>query len=232
MTRSAARRSVLIVTLAALAAWAAQDGSVLEPATIEAHVRAAGLLAPVTYVALYGLATVALVPGSLLSLAGGALFGPVWGVVWNLTGATLGAALAFLASRYVGGDWISRVAGGRLARLLEGVEAEGWRFVAFVRLVPLFPFNLLNYALGLTRIPFGQYAAASLVCMVPGAIVCTQLGYAGRQALAGSDQAMAAVTWALGLVAVLTLLPRLVRRFWRGPTAAALARPSGRPSTS
>jgi uncharacterized membrane protein YdjX (TVP38/TMEM64 family) len=220
MTRSAARRAGLVVALAALSLWAAQAGSGLEPAAIEARVRAAGPLAPVAFVALYGLATVALVPGSLLSLAGGALFGPVWGVVWNLAGATLGAALAFLAARYVRGDWISRLPGGRLAEILEGVEAGGWRFVAFVRLVPLFPFNLLNYALGLTKIAFGPYVATSLVCMVPGAIVCTQLGYAGREALAGGEHAIGAVTWALGLVAALSLLPRLVRRLWRGPAVA------------
>ena len=78
----------------------------------------------------------------------------------------------------------------RLERLIKGVEAEGWRFVAFVRLVPLFPFNLLNYALGLTRIPLVPYVLASLVCMVPGTLAYTWLGYAGREALAGNDAAI------------------------------------------
>src|SRR6516225_3148754 len=68
--------------------------------------------------------------------------------------ATLGPTLAFLVARYVAGDWVARRAGGLLKRLIDGVDAEGWRFVAFVRLVPLFPFNLSNYLLGLTRIPF------------------------------------------------------------------------------
>ena len=70
------------------------------------------------------------------------------------------------------------------------MEAEGWRFVAFVRLVPLFPFNLLNYALGLTRIPLVAYVLASLVCMAPGTLAYTWLGYAGREAIAGNDAAI------------------------------------------
>jgi uncharacterized membrane protein YdjX (TVP38/TMEM64 family) len=73
-------------------------------------------------------------------------------------------------ARYLAADWVARKAGGRLGRLIAGVEAERWRFVAFVRLVPLFPFNLSNYALGLTRIPLSHYVLASLVCMAPGAI--------------------------------------------------------------
>ena len=85
----------------------------------------------------------------------GALFGPLWGTVVNLVGGTLGAALAFLAARYLAADWVARRAGGRLRQVVEGVEAEGWRFVALVRLVPLIPFNLAKYALGLRRIPLG-----------------------------------------------------------------------------
>ena len=100
-------------------------------------------------------------PARSSRLAGGALFGPFWGSLWNLLGATLGATLAFLVARYVGGDWVERKAGGLLKRLIDGVDAEGWRFVAFVRLVPLFPFNLSNYVLGLTRIPLHQYVIAT-----------------------------------------------------------------------
>jgi uncharacterized membrane protein YdjX (TVP38/TMEM64 family) len=104
---------------------------------------------------------VAFLPGAVFGLAGGALFGPVWGSLWNLIGATLGATLAFLAARYTAGDWVARRTGARLKALVEGVEAEGWRFVAFVRLVPLFPFNLLNYALGLTRIRLDHYPGST-----------------------------------------------------------------------
>src|SRR6476619_2745359 len=77
-------------------------------------------------------------------------------------------------------DARARSAGGLLKRLIDGVDAEGWRFVAFVRLVPLFPFNLSNYVLGLTRIPLHHYVIATLIGMVPGTVAYTWLGHAGR----------------------------------------------------
>ena len=95
----------------------------------------------------------------------------------------LGATAAFLVARYLAADWVREKSGARLERLIKGVEAERWRFVAFTRLVPLIPFNLLNYALGLTRIPVIAYMVASLVCMAPGTLAYTWLGYAGREAI-------------------------------------------------
>lgn len=189
-------------------------------------VGSAGWAGPLLFTGLYAVAALLFLPGSLLTLAGGALFGPIWGTLFNLTGATLGAAFAFLVARRVGSDWIQSRLGRRLGRLLRGVEAEGWRFVAFTRLVPLFPFSLLNYALGLTRIPFGQYLAATAVCMLPGTFAYTWLGYAGRQAAAGDQGMVRTVSIALALVAALLFLPRLVARLRRLPplTVEALER--------
>jgi uncharacterized membrane protein YdjX (TVP38/TMEM64 family) len=148
-----------------------------------------------------------------LTLSGGAVFGPLWGTIWNLAGATLGASLAFVTACYLASDWVSRKSGEGLRRILQGVEAEGWRFIAFVRLVPLFPFNLLNYALGLTRIGFATYVLTSAVCMVPGALAYTWLGYAGRQAVTGDEHTIDDVLIAIGILAAAVLLPSLVRRF-------------------
>ena len=102
-------------------------------------------------------------PGTIFALAGGVLFGPYLGTFVNLFAATTGAALAFLIARYLASDWVIKKAGRRLAKIIEGVEQEGWRFVTLVRLVPLFPFNLTNYALGLTRLNFFHYVAASFI---------------------------------------------------------------------
>jgi uncharacterized membrane protein YdjX (TVP38/TMEM64 family)/rhodanese-related sulfurtransferase len=179
---------------------------------LDAFLGALGLWAPAGYVVLYVLGAIAFVPGAAFALAGGALFGPVWGSIWNLAGATLGATLAFLVARYLAGDWVARKAGGLLRRLIDGVDAEGWRFVAFVRLVPLFPFNLSNYVLGLTRIPLHHYVLASLVCMAPGTVAYTWLGHAGREAVAGDTDAVRYGLLALGLLAAAALLPRLVGR--------------------
>jgi uncharacterized membrane protein YdjX (TVP38/TMEM64 family)/rhodanese-related sulfurtransferase len=209
-------RSLLRLALALPLVTAAVGATIhlgqIDLAMLDAWLGSLGLWAPVGYVALYALATIAFVPGVLLSLTGGALFGPLWGTIWNLIGATVGATLAFLAARYIAGEWVTRKAGGLLKRLIDGVDAEGWRFVAFVRLVPLFPFNLSNYALGLTHIPLHHYVIATLICMVPGAVAYTWLGHAGREALAGETDAVRYGLLALGLLASIALLPRLIKR--------------------
>ena len=209
------RRLVRLVLLAALAAaigWLALHRGVLQSALLERQLRNFGGWSPIVFVLLYSMATVLFVPGSVLTVAGGALFGPLWGTLWNLSGATLGATLAFAIARYVGADWVAAQAGERLARLTRGVEEEGWRFVAFVRLVPLFPFNLVNYAFGLTRIRLGEYVIASFGCMAPGAVAYTYLGYAGQQAASSRAGAIHKILLAVTLLAAVALLPRLVRR--------------------
>ncbi len=199
---------VLVAAIAA--AWLYRDR--LDMAMLESGLREMGWVAPLVFMLLYALAAVLFLPGSVLTIAGGALFGPVWGTLYNLTGATLGAMLAFLIARHLAGDWVARKAGGGLGRLIAGVEAEGWRFVAFVRLVPVFPYNLLNYALGLTRIRLSHYVVTTYVCMLPGALAYTYLGYAGREAIAGGEGTIRKALLALALLAVVAFLPRLVRR--------------------
>jgi uncharacterized membrane protein YdjX (TVP38/TMEM64 family) len=205
-------RSVLLVALAGGIAWLALHREILQSVALQQELRHFGPWSPILFVLIYSLATVLFVPGSILTVAGGALFGPLWGTLWNLSGATLGATLAFVIARYVGSDWVARRAGKRLGRLIRGVEEEGWRFIAFVRLVPLFPFNLVNYAFGLTRIGLSEYVFASFVCMAPGAVAYTYLGYAGLEAASGRAGAIHKAFLALALLAVVAFLPRLVRR--------------------
>lgn len=215
------QRSLLALVLIAAIALAIAYRDQIDVETLEAWVTSAGLVGPLLFMTLYAIATVLFLPGSVLTLAGGALFGPVWGTFFNLTGATLGAALAFLVARYLASDWVQARVGknteGRIERLVRGVEAEGWRFVAFTRLVPLFPFNLLNYALGLTRIPFLHYSVASYVFMLPGAIAYTYLGYAGREAIAGGEGLIQKGLIALALLAAAAFLPRLIGKLRERP---------------
>jgi uncharacterized membrane protein YdjX (TVP38/TMEM64 family) len=208
-------RVALVLVLAAGLVLGFANRGELRADTLYRWLGEAGAWAPLAFIALYAAATVLFLPGSVLTLAAGALFGAVPGALYSLSGATLGATLAFLVARYLAADWVGRRSGGRLKQLIEGVEAEGWRFVALVRLVPLFPFNLVNYALGLTRIPLPAYAAASFICMFPGALAYAWLGHAGREALAGSDGAIRNALLALALLALVAFLPRLTRRFQR-----------------
>jgi uncharacterized membrane protein YdjX (TVP38/TMEM64 family) len=210
--RRALPRLTLLLMLVAAVTLAALHRDQINLTILDGWIRFLGPWAPVGYMALYALATVAFVPGVIFALAGGALFGPFWGSILNLTGATLGATFAFLVARYVAGNWVARKAGGLLKRLIDGVDAEGWRFVAFVRLVPLFPFNLSNYVLALTRIPLRDYVFATFVCMAPGAVAYTWLGHAGRGALAGETNAVRYGALALGVLAAIAFLPRLIAR--------------------
>ncbi len=174
----------------------------------------AGAAGPLLFILIYAVGTVVFLPGSVLTLAGGALFGPVLGALYNLIGATIGATLAFLIARYLASDWVERKTGGRLKRLKDGVEQEGWRFVAFVRLVPLFPYNLLNYALGLTRLRLTHYIFASFLFMLPGALAYTYLGYAGREAISGGEYLIQKGLLALALLATAAFMPRFIGK-WR-----------------
>jgi uncharacterized membrane protein YdjX (TVP38/TMEM64 family) len=210
-------KGLLFIALVAAIAVAVAYRDRFDAAALEAWLDGRGMWAPLIFIGLYALGAALFLPGSVMTLAGGALFGPVWGTLYNLVGATLGASLAFLIARYLAADWVAERTGGRLKQLITGVEKEGWRFVAFVRLVPLFPFNLLNYALGLTRIGWLPYALATFICMAPGALAYTYLGFVGREAMAGSEGLIRNGLLALGLLALVAFLPRLVRRIRHEP---------------
>jgi uncharacterized membrane protein YdjX (TVP38/TMEM64 family) len=120
-------RLALVLPLAAGAAWVLTHRDMLRLEAIEPALHALGDWAPIGFILIYAAATVLFFSGSILGLAGGALFGPVWGTVWNLAGATLGATIAFLLARSIAGEWVARRVGGRLRRLVDGVTAEGWR---------------------------------------------------------------------------------------------------------
>lgn len=211
---------LLALTLAVACAYIYRD--IFSQAALQALLTQAGWWAPLLYIGVYALATVLFLPGSVLTLAGGALFGPWFGTLYSLTGATLGASIAFLLARYVMAEWVQQRAGKHTAPLIRGIDDEGWRFVAFVRLVPLFPFNLLNYALGLTRIPLWHYVLTSFICMAPGALAYTYLGFAGREGLAGDETALKNGLIAMGLIVLVIYSARLLKRYHDKRTATNL----------
>lgn len=136
-------------------------------------IAAMGPLGMAVYVGLYIAAVVAAVPGLPISIAGAAIFGALKGVILVSIGSTLGAGLAFLTARYLARDAVGRWLSGneKFQRLDRLTEKHGAVIVAITRLVPLFPFNLLNYGFGLTRVPFWTYLFWSWLCMLPGTIV-------------------------------------------------------------
>jgi uncharacterized membrane protein YdjX (TVP38/TMEM64 family)/rhodanese-related sulfurtransferase len=188
----------------------------LDATAIQSWIEEAGNAAPLLFMFVYIVGTVFFLPGSVLTLLGGALFGPVTGTFYNLTAGTIGSMLSFLIARYLASSWVEKKTGGKLKQLMNGVENEGWRFVAFTRLVPLFPFNLLNYGLGLTKIKFSHYSLATFIFMLPGATAYTYLGYIGKEAATGGEGLIQKTMLALALLGLVAFLPRLIGSIRKG----------------
>jgi uncharacterized membrane protein YdjX (TVP38/TMEM64 family) len=171
-----------------------------------------GLWGPAVFILGYAIAVVAFVPASLLTLGAGAIFGIVHGVIYVFVAATVGSCLAFLVSRYLARSAVEKKLEGKPKFLAidRAVEAEGFKIVFLLRLTPAVPFNLLNYALGLTRVRFADYAIAS-VGMLPGTLLYVYSGkLAGDVAAVAGDPSVAR-GWgyysvlALGLLATLAV---------------------------
>lgn len=138
----------------------------------------------IIFIALYVGATVLFIPGSVLTLGAGAVFGVAWGSVYVSIASTLGATAAFLVGRYLARDAIARKIEGneRFAAIDKAVAKEGWKIVGLTRLSPVFPFTLLNYAFGLTRVKLGHFILASWIGMMPGTVMYVYLGSLAKAA--------------------------------------------------
>jgi len=173
-------RRVIVAAAAALAAIAA---ALLLPlgqwgTALLAAVRDAGAAGAVLYGAIYAVATVLWIPGSLLTIGAGFVYGLAGGTMVVLPSAVVGATLAFVIGRFVARDWVrARVSGhARMAAVHAAIGEHGFSIVLLLRLSPLFPFVLLNYALGLTDVKLREYVLASAVGMIPGTFLFVYLG--------------------------------------------------------
>lgn len=205
---------ILLIALVLVGLYALQQQSGFSPDALRRWFADFGPWAPLVYVLVYLLAGLVFVPATPLTIAGGFLFGPLLGTLYALLAAAASAGVGFLLTRHVLPDLARRYGGQRVARVLAGVEAEGWRLVAFVRLVPLLPFSLVNYGLGLTRLGFGAYLVTTAICMLPGTAAYAWLGDAGAAAL-GGEGTVRLLLIGLAVVAALLFLPRWLRRFWQ-----------------
>jgi uncharacterized membrane protein YdjX (TVP38/TMEM64 family) len=181
-------------------------------------VAAQGAAGVVVYVLLYILACVLFLPGSILTLGAGAVWGVLGGVPVVSVASTLGATAAFLVGRYLARDWVARKIQGndKFQAIDEAVAREGWKIVGLTRLSPIFPFNLLNYAFGLTRVSLRHYIVASWVGMIPGTVMYVYLGsLAGSLAALGSGRSTRTpaqwAMYAVGLVATVAVTVYVTR---------------------
>ncbi len=147
-----------------------------------------GAIGGIVFIGIYIIATLAFLPAALLTLGAGVIFGVTWGSVYVFIGATLGAIAAFLVGRYLAQGWVKEKISSykKFAIIDKAVSKEGLKIVLLVRLSPLFPFNLLNYAFGITSVSFQDYLIGS-VGMIPGTIMYVYFGsLVGDIALIGS----------------------------------------------
>lgn len=148
-----------------------------------------GAIAPIAFMLIYVVATVAFLPGSVLTLGAGVLFGVIQGSIYVFFGATIGATCAFLVGRYLARGWISKKIAGnqKFSAIDKAVGKEGFKIVALTRLSPVFPFNLLNYGLGVTGVSLKDYVLAS-IGMIPGTMMYVYIGsLAGSIATIGGE---------------------------------------------
>ena len=170
------------------------------------------LWAPIAFMVLYVVATVLFIPGSLTTLASGFLFGVVWGSVYVSIASTLGASIAFLIGRYLARDRVDKKISSnpKFTSIDEAVGREGAKIVFLLRLSPVFPFSLLNYGLGLTKVSFGRYVIASWIGMLPATILYVYIGSLFKSVadITASDRAKTPAEWtfySLGLIATLVV---------------------------
>lgn len=164
---------LLIGLFAAFSYFKVQD--LLQPLLV--WVRGLGAWGAIVFILVYVVATVLLIPGSVLTVAGGTLFNLGWGFVYVFTGAMVGAILAFWVGRYLIRDWVARQLEGKpkFQAIDRAVAQEGLKIVLLTRLSPLFPFNLLNYAFGITEVSLKDYVLGSLG-IIPGTLLYVYIG--------------------------------------------------------
>lgn len=185
----------------------------IEPENLRLFKEQAGIFAPLGFIVIYAIATIFAVPGTILTLSGGALFGTVFGTLWTVVGATIGASGAFLIARFIAGNWARQQfeKGNRLLKLRQGIEENGFWFLLSIRLSPIFPFIAVNYLLGLTPIRLQAYVLATLIGIVPGTFAYSWLGYGGLEAATGG--APWQLVGGLFVLAVISLLPIVLKWF-------------------
>ncbi len=167
-----------------------------------------GPVGAAVFVAVYIVACVLMVPGSVLTLGAGAIWGVGWGTAIVSISSTLGATAAFVVGRYLARNWVAKKVAGneKFESIDSAVGREGWKIVGLTRLSPVFPFNLLNYAFGLTKVGLRDYFFASWAGMLPGTVMYVYLGsVAGSLATAGASDSGGADMgqWALRIIGLL-----------------------------
>ncbi len=169
---------------------------------------------PALFIAIYAVGCVLALPGSVLTLAGGAVFGTVGGTMYNVIASNLGATLAFFSARYLGRDFIQGLLkGGKLAKLDAQLGKSGFATIFRLRLIPVMPFNGLNFGAGFSSIKYKDYLLGSFLGMLPGTFIYTYFADALLQGVKEANQkALLHLIVACVLLIALSFLPSLYKK--------------------
>jgi len=146
------------------------------PALVKVEVLQWGAWGPVIFMLLYAVGPSFLVPGAVMTIAGGLAFGTAWGSVYSLIGGDAGALLAFAAGRFLGKSFVEQIVGERFQSMLQKIAKHGFQIIFYLRMVPVIPYNALNLLAGASPIAFRDYFWATMIGMVPGTILFAFLG--------------------------------------------------------
>ena len=181
------------------------DLATITPERVRGTVLSFGVLAPLAYLVVYG-QPLAPLPASLMTIAAGLAFGPFWGTLAALAGATIRASGQFGVARLLGREAVAKLLKGRIAALDQRIGQSGFTTVLFIRLIPNFPFDMQNYGLGFSQVRFGPYVLATFLGMIPGSFAFAYFGYS----LTDPKQ-----MWKLLLAILLMVSFLLVQRVWK-----------------
>lgn len=168
--------------------------------------------APLVFIALHIFASLTFMPRTLLGVAAGIVFGVWWGLLWASAAGVIGAVAGFLIARYIHAGLFERKHWSKVTALLDRTARGGWRAVTLIRLVPVIPHSLANYAFGLTRVRLGDYALGSLLGQLPTTIAAVDLGAAGERAMRGTGHWLLPTAIGFTALALSVAIPWLARR--------------------
>jgi uncharacterized membrane protein YdjX (TVP38/TMEM64 family) len=208
--RATGRVALVLLVLAGASLAFAHRGALDAAAIAETLARYPA--APLLFLFCHIVASLIFFPRTVLAVAAGALWGAWWGTLWAALGSVLGAVAGFLLARTVNRGIVDLESLRRVGPILLRAERGGWRAVAMLRLVPVIPHSLSNYALGLTRLDVGAYALGSLLGQLPMTIACVDFGAAGERIAAGRADWLVPTLIGLIVLALSVFVPRLIAR--------------------
>jgi len=187
----------------------------IDPDEVKTIVKQAGIWAPIVYVAIYAIATLLILPSTALNLAGGLIFGPWLGTLWTSVSAVIAAIIAFAFTRTIGHQTITAKLAGRWQAIDAELSQGGIFYMFAIRLLPIIPYGLVNFAAGLSSIRFRDYLLGTLLGTVPGIFPFVLMGHTGATALKTGD--VLPLMGALGLAGAMVGVATWYRRHRRPP---------------